>query len=175
MFLVRSTLVLLHKWDLDVALKIIPKYIYPSSPERPLTLFTRYRITALFLIPSVVHQLVNSPKMKKADLSSVLFIGSGAAYLPDSLARQMSRMAPNLAFNTVSEGNTSTFQYSLIMTTLTLFCRLWHVGSDNFDHSQAYRRGSPERPCQKCAGFRWYPPPRVRGATGSRRWIRGRD
>lgn len=55
---------------------------------------SRYRISHLSLIPSVVHQLVNTPKTKKVDLSSLAFVSSGAAYLPDHLASKLVRMAP---------------------------------------------------------------------------------
>lgn len=58
---------------------------------------TRYRITHLLLIPSVVHQLVNYPKIHEADLSSVKFINSGAAYLPPELNTKLSSFAPSEA------------------------------------------------------------------------------
>ncbi|ESK94691.1 4-coumarate- ligase [Moniliophthora roreri MCA 2997] len=65
-----TTIVILAKWNIDVALKVIPKY----------------RVSTLNLIPSVIHQLVNHPKLKSADLSSVSNTFSGAAYLPPELA-----------------------------------------------------------------------------------------
>jgi acyl-CoA synthetase (AMP-forming)/AMP-acid ligase II len=46
-------------------------------------------VTHLTLIPSAIHQLVNHPETKKTDLSSVVAILSGAAYLPPELATQM--------------------------------------------------------------------------------------
>ncbi|KAJ7170952.1 hypothetical protein C8R46DRAFT_948034 [Mycena filopes] len=51
---------------------------------------SRYHATHLTLIPSAVHQLVNHPDTKKSDLTSVLLLNSGAAYLPPELAKQMS-------------------------------------------------------------------------------------
>lgn len=57
------------------------------------------------MVPSIIHQLVNSPKSKKADLSSLTFLGSGSAYLPESLAQKALGLAPQgAAFN---EGNSS--------------------------------------------------------------------
>ncbi|KAF9564169.1 acetyl-CoA synthetase-like protein [Agrocybe pediades] len=76
--LVPSTLVILPKWDVKVALDAIP----------------RYKISSLTLIPSVVHQLVNHPAIEKADFSTVLSVGSGAAYLPPELGEKMSKLLP---------------------------------------------------------------------------------
>lgn len=79
-------------------------HLFFLSPNITQIRIDRYRITTLLLVPSIVHQLVNSPKAKKADLSSVVFIASGAAYLPDSLSKRMIRMAPNVGTSTVGEG-----------------------------------------------------------------------
>jgi non-ribosomal peptide synthetase component E (peptide arylation enzyme) len=49
----------------------------------------RYRVTNASLIPSVIHQLVNHPKTKEADLSSLVTVVSGAAYLPPELATKL--------------------------------------------------------------------------------------
>ncbi|KAJ7174028.1 hypothetical protein C8R43DRAFT_634614 [Mycena crocata] len=68
-----ATYVILDKWSTTRYLKSIAKY----------------RATHLTLIPSAVHQLVNHPDIKKTDLSSVIHVTSGAAYLPPELATQM--------------------------------------------------------------------------------------
>ncbi|KAJ7194234.1 hypothetical protein GGX14DRAFT_476663 [Mycena pura] len=70
-----TTYVILKRWDTAHYLKSIAKY----------------RATHLTLVPSTVHQLVNHPDTKKTDLSSVVFMNCGAAYLPPELAAQMSR------------------------------------------------------------------------------------
>ncbi|KAG7089545.1 hypothetical protein E1B28_011218 [Marasmius oreades] len=75
-----STVVILSKWNLEVALKVVPKY----------------RITTLNLIPSVVHQLVNHPKFPKTNLSSVTTVGCGAAHLVPELASQFSSFVNNV-------------------------------------------------------------------------------
>lgn len=88
---------LLPKWDLDLALRLVSQYVMLSLPRFPsLTDFNgiRYKITTLNLIPSVAHQLVNSPKTEKADLSSLIWVTSGAAYLPDHLSSKLMKLAP---------------------------------------------------------------------------------
>ncbi|THV04982.1 acetyl-CoA synthetase-like protein [Dendrothele bispora CBS 962.96] len=73
-----STFVLLSNWNVDLALKAIPKY----------------HVTNIPLIPSVIHQIVNHPRIAQADLSSLMHVGSGAAYLPPELAAQLSKLMP---------------------------------------------------------------------------------
>ncbi|KAJ7893270.1 hypothetical protein B0H13DRAFT_2527619 [Mycena leptocephala] len=70
-----TTYVILEKWNTEHFLRAIVKY----------------RATDLGLIPSAIHQLVNHPAIKSADLSSVISITSGAAYLPPELEAQMTR------------------------------------------------------------------------------------
>lgn len=48
----------------------------------------------MHLVPSMAHQLANSPKFETADLSSLMWIFSGAAYLPDKLWQRLARVAP---------------------------------------------------------------------------------
>ncbi|KAF5387342.1 hypothetical protein D9757_005815 [Collybiopsis confluens] len=73
-----TTFILMPRWDVNLALKAIPKY----------------HITNLALIPSVVHQLVNHPRISSIDLSSVRHVGSGAAYLPPQLSAKMKALTP---------------------------------------------------------------------------------
>lgn len=65
-----STIVIIPRWNTDLVLDLIPKY----------------RVTTLPSVPSIIHQLASSPKLAKTDMSSVLAVTSGAAYLPLSLA-----------------------------------------------------------------------------------------
>lgn len=69
------TNVLLPKWDLELALRTIEKY----------------KITLLPLVPPIVRQLAQSPLIDKYDLSSVITVASGAAYLPPDVAYQLGR------------------------------------------------------------------------------------
>ncbi|KDR83116.1 hypothetical protein GALMADRAFT_238939 [Galerina marginata CBS 339.88] len=100
-FLLPSTLVILPKWDINVALDAIP----------------RYKISGLTLIPSVVHQLVHHPGIEKADFSSVLTMNSGAAYLPPELGDRMSKLVPGEAIFTegygMSEGTIAAISHPL--------------------------------------------------------------
>ena len=73
-----GTLVLLGQWNIHAALRAISKY----------------KVSSLTLIPSVVHQMVNHPGIEKADLSSVQSVGSGAAYMPPELADKMAALIP---------------------------------------------------------------------------------
>ncbi|KAG1854468.1 hypothetical protein DFJ58DRAFT_683981 [Suillus subalutaceus] len=72
-FLNPSTIVMLPKWDIDIFFDSVPIY----------------HITTLFLVPSLLHQLVHHPRFKTADMKSVKAIASGAAYLPPQLADQV--------------------------------------------------------------------------------------
>ncbi|KAG2362830.1 hypothetical protein BDR07DRAFT_1357078 [Suillus spraguei] len=72
-FFSRSTIVMLPKWNIDVFFDSIPKY----------------HITAIALVPSLLHQLVHHPRFKTTDMKSVKTIGCGGAYLPPQLADQL--------------------------------------------------------------------------------------
>ncbi|KAJ6515185.1 hypothetical protein C8R47DRAFT_1276472 [Mycena vitilis] len=97
--LYRATYVILDKWETAHYLQCIPKY----------------RVTQLSLIPSAIHQLVNHPDTKNTDMSSIVYINSGAAYLPPALAAQFSRFLKNASALTQT--------YGLSETTLTALAR----------------------------------------------------
>lgn len=77
-----STIILMPRWNLPLALESIPKY----------------KVNALTLIPSIIHTMLHSPLFKSPtlDLSSVTAVGSGAAYLPPSLAREFVSHFPSV-------------------------------------------------------------------------------
>lgn len=75
-FLAPATYIVIPRWNIELALKLIPKY----------------KITTLTLIPSVVHQIVNYPGIHKADLSSIRAMNNGAAYLSPELANKLTRL-----------------------------------------------------------------------------------
>ncbi|KAI0754925.1 acetyl-CoA synthetase-like protein [Daedaleopsis nitida] len=79
-------LILIPKWNADLVLDLIPKY----------------SVSVLSMTPPAILQLVNHRRAKEVDLSSVIVTGSGAAHLPQSIARAWSRMAKNV--EQVSEG-----------------------------------------------------------------------
>ncbi|KAJ3980433.1 hypothetical protein F5890DRAFT_1541611 [Lentinula detonsa] len=84
--LVPATFVMMPNWNINAALKAIPKY----------------RVTSFPLIPSVVHQLMNHPRISSVDLSSLRSVGSGAAYLPPPLADKFKALMPKESL--VTEG-----------------------------------------------------------------------
>ncbi|KAG0706265.1 hypothetical protein DFH29DRAFT_980527 [Suillus ampliporus] len=79
-FLHPCTIVMLPKWNIDSFFDSIPKY----------------HITTIFLVPSLIHQLVHHPRFKTADMSSVKTLASGAAYLPPQLAEQIYARFPDM-------------------------------------------------------------------------------
>ena len=48
------------------------------------------------MVPAMAHHLVNHPKLAKTDLSSLLRMNSGAAYMPPELRKRLVSRAPNL-------------------------------------------------------------------------------
>ncbi|KAG1758291.1 hypothetical protein EDD22DRAFT_850150 [Suillus occidentalis] len=79
-FLNPSTIVMLPKWDINQFFDSIPKY----------------HITAILLVPSLLHQFVHHPRFKTAEMNSVTMVGSGAAYLPPQLADQTYQEFPKV-------------------------------------------------------------------------------
>ncbi|PCH40151.1 amp dependent CoA ligase [Wolfiporia cocos MD-104 SS10] len=76
-FAAPATFVILPRWDLDLVLKIVPKY----------------RIHILYLIPSALHQMVQYAKrIQKSDFASVMAVVCGAAYLPPKLEERFKRL-----------------------------------------------------------------------------------
>jgi acyl-CoA synthetase (AMP-forming)/AMP-acid ligase II len=53
----------------------------------------RYKVSQLLLVPSVVHQLINHPNIRNADLSTVQSVASGAAHLPTDLAGKLTSIS----------------------------------------------------------------------------------
>ncbi|KAF7355679.1 hypothetical protein MSAN_01485700 [Mycena sanguinolenta] len=115
--LYRATYVIMQKWDTTRYLECIPKH---AAVVLPLLLGAntrqfRYRVTQLSLIPSTIHQLVNHPLIKTTDFSSIIYINSGAAYLPPELAAQLSKF--------LRKSSVLTQSYGLSETTLTALAR----------------------------------------------------
>ena len=87
----------------------------------------RYTIHILLLVPSMIHQLVNHELTGKTDLSSVVHVHSGAAYLPPALAEKMKGFVKDVP--QVFEGVFSVLFPKLgrISLTDTSFDRVWNV------------------------------------------------
>ncbi|KAF2854723.1 4-coumarate-CoA ligase-like protein [Plenodomus tracheiphilus IPT5] len=84
----KNTMIMLPKWDLELALKSIEKY----------------KITVLPLVPPLVRQLAQSPLTEKYDLSSVMGAVSGAAYLPPDVAYRLAKKLPQGAGMPIPSG-----------------------------------------------------------------------
>ncbi|KAF7367639.1 hypothetical protein MSAN_00827500 [Mycena sanguinolenta] len=81
----------LHVYILRATLAPVTYVIQEKwSTSQYLRAVAKYRATHMALVPSMVHALVNHPDIKTTDLSSVIHVGSGAAYLPQQLAARMS-------------------------------------------------------------------------------------
>ncbi|QRV77609.1 AMP binding enzyme [Ceratobasidium sp. AG-Ba] len=74
-----STQVVLPSWNVENVLKCISKY----------------RVSAMALVPSLVFQLLAHPKFKskEADFSSLQGLGTGAAYLPPAITSELNEGA----------------------------------------------------------------------------------
>jgi fatty-acyl-CoA synthase len=68
-----ATLVVLPRWDREVAAKLIQ----------------RYRVTAWTTVPTIVVDLLSSPNLDKYDLSSLRSIGGGGAAMPRAVAEKL--------------------------------------------------------------------------------------
>ena len=70
---VGSTVVLMPRWDRDLAGRLI----------------SHYRVTAWTNIPTMVIDLLGSPQFDQYDLSSLLYIGGGGAAMPQAVAQRL--------------------------------------------------------------------------------------
>ncbi|KAI9058427.1 acetyl-CoA synthetase-like protein [Trametes sanguinea] len=78
--------IVLPRWNVDAVLDLIPKY----------------RVSILSLTPPAMLQLVNHPRIRQVDLSSLVLTGSGAAHLPPKLAQAFKQLLKNV--EAVGEG-----------------------------------------------------------------------
>jgi acyl-CoA synthetase (AMP-forming)/AMP-acid ligase II len=81
--------VVLPKWDVNSFVEAIPKCVNLCVNLQWYLNCFRYRATTMYLVPSLVHQLVHRPQFKTADLSTVQTVHCGAAYLPVSLSEAL--------------------------------------------------------------------------------------
>ncbi|KAG0708433.1 hypothetical protein DFH29DRAFT_870962 [Suillus ampliporus] len=103
-FLTPSTTVMLPKWNIDLFFDSVPNICMLQHQVLVLMLKSRcrYHITTIFLVLSLVHQLVHHPRFKTTDMSSVKTVASGGAYLPPQLADQLCARFPDMV--RVAEG-----------------------------------------------------------------------
>lgn len=67
------TIVLLPRWDRDVAAQLIQ----------------RYRVTGFTAVPTMIVDLLSSPNLASYDLSSLRQIGGGGAAMPEAVAQKL--------------------------------------------------------------------------------------
>ncbi|GJJ15955.1 hypothetical protein Clacol_010234 [Clathrus columnatus] len=87
------------RWDLNLTLDCIPKY----------------KVNVLPVVPSIIHSLLSSPRIKEIDTSSVQIIPFGAAHLSKHMELNLQAAFPNAV---ISEG------YALSETTLGTLIRV---------------------------------------------------
>src|SRR5262249_55468491 len=68
-----STIVMLPRWDRNVAAQLIK----------------RNRVTSLSVVPTMVVDLLSSPDLPSYDLSSIRFLGGGGAAMPEAIAQKL--------------------------------------------------------------------------------------
>jgi long-chain acyl-CoA synthetase len=113
------TLPLSHSYGLLVTISAM------HSPERPVTVLLRWFDPAAFLaliadhrlqtsavVPSMIHLLLEQP-LERHDLSSLLYLGCGAAPLPPKAVEEIERRIPSV---TVRQGYGLTETAALIST-----------------------------------------------------------
>jgi fatty-acyl-CoA synthase len=71
-----ATIVLLPRWDRDVAAKLI----------------SRYRVTGWTTVPTIMVDLLSSPNLDQYDLSSLRSVGGGGAAMPKAIAEKLQRL-----------------------------------------------------------------------------------
>ena len=103
---------IIPKWNADVVLDLIPKYVSAIRirvAEMSLIIRCRYRVSILSLTPPAILQLVNHPRIRKTDLSSLVLTGSGAAHLPPKLGQAFKKLLKNA--QNVGEGTCHPCRY----------------------------------------------------------------
>ena len=88
---------LVSSFHRDVPVWIMPKFDF----EQMLCYLEKYRVTDLYMVPPIVVMLTKSPLVKKYDISSVEFLGSGAAPLSREIAAQAEKLFPGEGGNFV--------------------------------------------------------------------------
>lgn len=66
-----------------------------------LRLVSRYRVTGMFLVPTMLHRILEHPDFATTDLSSLAAITYGAAAAPTTLMRSAVAALPQVAFTNV--------------------------------------------------------------------------
>lgn len=102
---------------------------------------SRWKITGLPLVPSMVYQLVNSPEWEKTDCSTIETTASGAAFLPPKLRAKFQSKMNSTLFE--GYGSSESVRIPLVASmTLERFTR-WSIRVDPLDHNNDARECYP--------------------------------
>jgi acyl-CoA synthetase (AMP-forming)/AMP-acid ligase II len=82
LFLSPATFIVAPTWSSDLVVKM----------------FSRYTITHLLMVPSMVYQVLHDPELAKIDLGSLIAAAAGAAHLPPELRTAFIQKAKNVSF-----------------------------------------------------------------------------
>ncbi|TFY65785.1 hypothetical protein EVG20_g5303 [Dentipellis fragilis] len=98
-----ATAIIIPKWDVNLVFDLLQKYVPPPSLESDaddnglLNEIRRYTVTGLSLVPSMVLQLLSSPRLEResANLKTLMGLGTGAAHMPPELRDKIMSFVPN--------------------------------------------------------------------------------
>lgn len=80
------------------------------SPEEALTLIEKEKITSLYLVPTLYHDLISNPTFDETDISSVKKLGFAGAAMTDGLLRRLDALfTPELFVNHYGSSEVYTF------------------------------------------------------------------
>ncbi|KAG9744696.1 putative 4-coumarate-CoA ligase, partial [Aureobasidium melanogenum] len=79
----------------EIPTYVMPKFNFPKM----LSYIEKFKITDLNLVPPIVVTMAKNPATKKCDLSSVRYIGSGAAPLGSEVSREVEQLWPKGKMN----------------------------------------------------------------------------
>jgi 2-furoate---CoA ligase len=86
----------------------VPEY----SPEEVLRLVTTERVTALFLVPTMFHDVLSHPNFGRYDLRSLSRVGyAGMTMAPPLIERCLEQLKPDLFVNYYGSSEIYTFTY----------------------------------------------------------------
>lgn len=111
----------------------------------------KYRITHLILVPPVVIMLAKRPETKKYDLSSVRFLGSGAAPLSREISEEVENLWPKGVINIKQGWGMTEYVYFRLLLLqqadkqrCTCACLAWEPSKISKSHSVGWPNANSE-------------------------------
>ncbi len=100
--------ILLSTALLNGRLACVPEY----EPEEVLRLISKERLTTLFLVPTMFHDMLRHPKFDSYDLRSLSRVGfAGMTMTPALIERCLDQLEPDLFVNYYGSSEIYTFSY----------------------------------------------------------------